>query len=58
MKFFVYIQRLFIIAASLCLASQAFAQIGTNAPPIPATYNTGHPRLPSPDAGLDRKSVV
>jgi hypothetical protein len=52
MKFFVYIQRLFIIAASLCLASQALAQIGTNAPPIPATYNTGHPRLPSPDAGF------
>lgn len=34
----------------LCLAFPIWAAIGDNAPPIPATYNTGHPRLPHPDA--------
>jgi hypothetical protein len=31
------------------MAGQARAALGDNAPPIPATYNTGHPRLPFPD---------
>src|SRR5579862_7862224 len=34
---------------SLCLLAPVSAAIGDNPPPIPATYNTGHPRLPVPD---------
>jgi len=33
----------------LLLAAPAFAGIGDNAPAIPSTYNTAHPRLPFPD---------
>lgn len=41
-------------AAACCVLSAFFATsiraaIGDNPPPIPSTYNTGHPRLPVPD---------
>ncbi len=33
---------------SLCLLATLSAAIGDNPPPIPGSYNTGHPRLPVP----------
>ncbi|HXI39718.1 MAG TPA: DUF4962 domain-containing protein, partial [Bryobacteraceae bacterium] len=36
-------------AVSVFLSCPVWAALGDNAPPIPSTYNTGHPRLPFPD---------
>ncbi len=41
-------QRLFIGIMALALAPAIWAALGDNAPPIPSTYNTGHPRLGAP----------
>ena len=35
---------------AIALAAPAWAALGDNAPPIPATYKTSHPRLPVPDS--------
>ena len=34
------------------LAAPARAALGDNAPPLPSTYNTSHPRLPVPDSAF------
>jgi hypothetical protein len=36
-------------AITLLFSVPGWAALGDNAPPIPATYNTSHPRLPAPD---------
>lgn len=38
--------------ASLISVVPLWAALGDNAPPIPATYNSSHPRLPHPDNGF------
>lgn len=40
----------FILVNVLFLAARGWAAIGDNAPPIPSTYKTSHPRLPVPDS--------
>jgi hypothetical protein len=40
------------LALLLALSAPVWAVVGDNAPPIPATYNTAHPRLPVPDSGF------
>jgi Heparinase II/III-like protein/Galactose oxidase, central domain len=37
---------------STVLAGYDWAALGDNAPPVPSTYNTGHPRLPVPDSAF------
>lgn len=37
---------------ALAVAAPSWAAIGDNAPPIPLTYKTSHPRLPFPDSGF------
>jgi hypothetical protein len=41
------------LAIALCFSfAPVWAAIGDNAPPLPATYKTSHPRLPAPDSGF------
>ncbi len=40
----------FLILAALALAPSAFANIGDNAPSLPPTFKTAHPRLGAPDS--------
>ena len=37
------------VMMAVFLAAPVSAAIGDSAPPVPSTYNTGHPRLPVPD---------
>ncbi len=43
------LSRVLLVTVGLTFSSQLWAALGDNAPPIPQTYNTSHPRLPSPD---------
>ena len=45
-------QFLFLSAVLITLTTSAWGALGDNAPPVPATFKTAHPRLPYPDTGF------